>query len=195
LILSAQAHGLGTADDLIDYFRLPIRAARPLFDSLVEDGRLIVCQVEGWKAPAYAPTGQMLRSIRRQASGTDQRRALLSPFDPVVWYRKRALRLFNFDYRLEIYTPEKKRRWGYYVFPFLLGDALVGRCDLKFDRNTGVLRVPAAHIEAGSSPDRVAPAMAAELMLMAQWLGAKRVVAGRRGGLISALRAALKAFE
>ena len=191
LLLAATAHGIGTADDLIDYFRLPIKPSRVALQELVEDGRLDAVTVENWKSPAYTVAGK--RRTRSSASSAARPvRALVSPFDPLVWYRKRALRLFGFDYRLEIYTPQKKRRWGYYVLPFLLGDSLAARCDLKFDRSSQVLRVPAAHIEPDQCADVVAPALADELVMMANWLGADRVVVGRRGKLIPALREALR---
>lgn len=186
LVLSAQAHGIGTANDLIDYFRLPVQNARPLIEPLVEDGRLEVCHVQGWSKPAYRVPGALrLRPV--------QARALISPFDPVVWYRDRAQRLFDFEYRLEIYTPEKKRRWGYYVLPFLLGDSMVARVDLKNDRAASVLRVLAAHLEPGHDAAHVATALAAELDLLARFVGAGRVVVGRRGNLSTALRHACRA--
>lgn len=191
LMLAADAYGIATADDLIDYFRLPVKPARRAINELAEAARLVPVAVEGWRTPAYLP--RIERAARLRVGAARHRvQALVSPFDPLVWYRKRAERLFHFEYRLEIYTPQKKRRWGYYVLPFLLGNNLVARCDLRFERDRQVLRVPAAYLEAGESPDRVAPALASELQLMQQWLGAQRVVVGRRGPLVGPLRSALR---
>lgn len=120
-------------------------------------------------------------------------RALVSPFDPLVWERPRVARLWDFDLRLELYTPEPRRRWGYYVMPFLLGDALVGRVDLRADRRLGVLRVPAAYAEERVDRGAVAPALAAELRGLAAWLGLGHVVVGERGDLAAGLAAALRA--
>ncbi len=185
LALATQAHGVATAEDLIDYFRLPIKPARQALAGLLHAGRLEQCQVEGWKRPAYCLPGlQLPRAIHASA--------LLSPFDPVVWCRDRAERLFDFEYRLEIYTPQAKRRWGYYVLPFLLGDRIVARVDLKNDRQAGVLRVLAAHLESGQDAGRVASALADELNLMKAFLSATRIVIGRRGNLIAPLRQAMR---
>jgi uncharacterized protein YcaQ len=119
-------------------------------------------------------------------------RALLAPFDPLVWARQRAERLFGFHYRISIYTPEAQRTHGYYVLPFLMGDRLVGRVDVRADRAAGVLSVPAAHAESGVDRPRVAAALADELDAMAGWLGLERVAAGARGDLAAPLRAALR---
>lgn len=188
LVLSAQAHGIGTAEDLSDYFRLPIKPARQCLDELVQAKRLAYCEVEGWTKPAYCvPAVSEARAPR-----TLQARALLSPFDPVMWCRERGERLFDFEYRLEIYTPQHKRRWGYYVLPFLLGDQIVARVDLKNDRQASALRVLAAHLEVGHDTDRVAIALAEELLLLAKFLGCVKVVVGRRGDLINPLRQAVR---
>lgn len=188
LVRAAWAHGIGSADCLVDYFRLPVRPAKARLAALVEEGRLVACAIDGWTGPAYRhPEARCPRRI--------EARALLSPFDPVVWHRRRSERLFDFEYRLEIYTPAPKRRWGYYVLPFLMGDRLVARFDLKTDRAEGVLRVHGAHLEPGVSPGEVARAAAQELGELARLVGARRVQVGRRGGLARPLARAVAAAE
>ena len=185
LMMGAKAHGVGTASDIADYFRLKMPRARPQLAALVEEGMLDVVEVEGWAEPAYLhPEAKRPRSI--------EARALLSPFDPVVWFRPRALRLFDFHYRIEIYVPEPKRVHGYYVLPFLLGDELVARVDVKADRKTGRLLAKAAYLESGQDADVVAPAMAQTLHEMAEWLGLDAVRVGRRGDLAGALSTAAR---
>jgi len=186
LRLSGRAHGVGTAADLADYFRIPVGDARPRLAELVDSGDLSLVQVEGWREPAYL-------SRDAAAAGPLDARALLSPFDPVVWYRPRTARLFGFDYRFEIFIPEAKRRWGSYVLPFLMGDALVARVDLKSDRQTRELLVPGALLESQADVANVAPALATELKVMATWLGLRRVRVGRRGNLARALSRSLQA--
>lgn len=164
LMLAARSLGVGTAEDLGDYYRIRMPVVRPLIDRLVADGRLEPVQVQGWAKPAYLhPEATAPRSVPG--------RALLSPFDPVVWYRDRAERLFEFTYRIEIYVPEAKRRYGYYVLPFLLDGALVGRVDLKADRAAGRLVVKGAWHEDGTDPVRVAAELGDELADFAGWLG------------------------
>jgi uncharacterized protein len=186
--LAARSHGVGTASDLADYYRMPIREARHRIAELVEAGKLREARVEGWREPAYIhPEARVARRIEAST--------LLSPFDPVVWHRPRVARLFSFDYRIEIFTPQEKRRWGYYVLPFLLGERLVARVDLKADRAMRRLLALAAYVEAGTNPGEVADALAAELWTMAAWLGLDSVFVERRGGFARTLAAAVRACE
>jgi uncharacterized protein YcaQ len=182
--LAARSHGVGTAVDLADYYRMPVREARPRIEELVGSGDLREVRVEGWREPAYLHREARLPR-RINAS------ALLSPFDPVVWTRQRAARLFRFDYRIEIFVPQGKRRWGYYVLPFLFGDRLVARVDLKADRTRRCLLVLAAYIEPDGRSRIVADALAVELKTMAAWLRLDSVAVGRRGGLARLLAAAV----
>jgi uncharacterized protein YcaQ len=185
MALSAEALGIAAEADLRDYFRLPLAQSRKALAELVEAGTLIPTAVEGWTQKAYLHRDARLP---RRAGG----QALLSPFDPLVWERKRAERLFGFRYRLEIYTPAPRRQFGYYVLPFLLDDRLVGRVCLKADRQAGILRANAAYHEDGADPGETAPALADELQLMARWLGLSTVEAARRGNLAPQLSKALR---
>ncbi len=170
LLIAAQAHGLGTARDLADYYRINVPASAKLLAGLADDGALERVQVEGWSQPAY------LHPDARRPRRRLRARALLSPFDSLIWERDRTERLFDFRYRIEIYVPAAKRVHGYYVLPFLLDDLLVGRVDLKADRQAGVLRVraawgePAAEAATAGGRDRVAAELALELAAMAAWL-------------------------
>ena len=184
LVLAARHLGVGTFTDLTDYHRQKNAPCKPLVAELVEAGRLVPVRVEGWKDVAYRHPDAT--APRRVAA-----RALLSPFDPVVWKRDRTERLFGFRYRIEIYTPAPKRQYGYYVLPFLLGDELVGRVDLKADRQRGVLLVPGAFAEPGVAAGAVSEALAAELALMAGWLGLERIEVAPNGDLATALRRSL----
>ncbi len=181
LLKSAAHHGIGAATDLIDYYRLHGPTARPVLRSLVDEGRLELCDVPGWKGPVYLDPAARLP---RRSRGT----ALLSPFDPIVWLRERAERVFGFHYRIEIYVPEPQRVFGYYVLPFLLDGELVGRVDLKSDRKERVLRVRGAYIEDGRETRRVAEALATELETMAGWLGLDDVSVAHKGALSAPLR-------
>jgi uncharacterized protein YcaQ len=182
LRIAARCHGIGTVGDLADYFRLRKTESKARLDELVEAGELTRVSVEGWAGEAYLdPTIGVPRRVRA--------RALLSPFDSLVWYRERTERLFDFFLRLEIYTPAHKRVFGYYVLPFLLGERLVGRADLKADRQNRALLVHGAFAEAGQHPLEVAEALGPELQRMAGWLGLERVIIGERGELAGPLRA------
>jgi uncharacterized protein YcaQ len=183
LRLSARAHGIGLAADLGDYYRLPLKEARLRLNELVAAGELREVRVEGWSETAYLHPAAKLPA-RIDAA------ALLSPFDPVVWFRARAARLFGFDYRIEIYTPEAQRKWGYYVLPFLLGDRLVARIDLKADRAAKHLLVLAAYNEPGVDVGAAATAISQELKSMAVWLGLDAIRIIRRDGFNRVLAAA-----
>lgn len=186
LSLAARSHGIGTDRDLADYFRIKVTVARPILAELVAEGRLARVEVEGWKESAYLHP-EALRPRRVSA------RALLSPFDPVVWFRPRGERLFDFHYKIEIYVPQAQRKFGYYVLPFLLDDAIVARVDLKADRKRKRLLVRGAFLEAGRDPKRVVPALRRTLEEMATWLDLDGVEVGTRGDLASPLRAGARA--
>jgi hypothetical protein len=178
---AATALGVGTETDIRDYFRLSPKLSKPAVAKLVADGELEQVEVDGWAAPAYLRAGQ---TIPRQDRGT----ALLCPFDPLIFFRPRVERLFDFHYRIEIYVPAPKRQFGYYVWPFLLDGRLVGRVDLKAERTQDALHVVGAFSEPGQQPSRVAAAMAAELRTMADWLGLSDVTVGKNGDLTKDLR-------
>lgn len=168
LARSAKAFGIATADDLRDYYRIPAADAPLPLQQLVEDGTLIPVRVRGWRQQAY-----LHKDARagRKIEGA----ALLSPFDPVIWYRPRTERLFDFRYRLEIYTPAHKREHGYYVLPFMLDGAIVARVDLKAERQSGQLIVQRAHVEP-DAPRHTVERLIDELRLLAAWLGLDSLV-------------------
>ena len=176
--------GVATTLDLVDYYRIPIPAGRAAVAAAAAAGDLVPVEVDGWEHDTYADPDLV---VPRRVGA----RALLCPFDSLIWYRERALRVFDFHYRIEIYTPKPKRRFGYYVLPFLLGDRIVGRVDLKADRKAGKLLVPGAFAEDGTDPGSITGELAAELREMARWLGLDDVAAGNRGELIEPLRRAL----
>ena len=198
LVRAVRAMGVGTARDVAMYFhvdqwwdRSKVGGRRApaqthlLFEELVEDGRLEKVTVEGWKEPGYVvPGARIPRSV--------DARAIVSPFDPLMWERRWTKAVFGFDYQIEIYVPAPKRIYGYYVLPFLLGENFAGRVDLKADRRASALLVQAAYAEAGADPMVVAEALAGELHHMARWLGLEGIQVARKGDLAKPLLAALR---
>ena len=179
---AVRSHGVGTVKDFADYYRIKVAEARAAIAVLVERGDVQPVVVEGWSDAAFMDPGL---SIPRAVEA----RSLLAPFDSLVWYRERDERLFDFHYRIEIYTPEPKRVYGYYVLPFLLGERVVGRVDLKADRQAGVLRARGLYAEPWADRRHVARHLAAELVEMAGWLGLSAIVIERRGDLADAVAA------
>lgn len=185
VLRAATALGVGTEADIRDYFRLSAQQVKPAIAALVAAGDLEPVEVDGWSAPAYLRAG---RTVPRVDRGT----ALLCPFDPLIFFRPRVERLFQFHYRIEIYTPAAKRQYGYYVWPLLMDGRLVARVDLKADRAANSLRVLGAFAEPDAPVPRVAAALAGELESMASWLGLGGFSVAGRGDLSGELRVAAK---
>jgi uncharacterized protein len=180
--VAAKALGIATAADLRDYFRLELEEGSRAIEELVSTGELIQVEVDGWSQPAFLdPEARLPRQL--------EIKALVSPFDPLLWDRRRAERLFGFRYRIEIYMPAHKRQHGYYVVPFLLGDAFVARVDLKADRATGTLRVLSAHYEPTAKPEEIVGPLSGELGELARWLNLERITVAKRGNLARTLDA------
>lgn len=182
LQIATGALGVATLQDIADYYRMTSREAAPLAQELLEEGLLSVVEVEGWDETAYlSSTARLPRTIKGAS--------LLSPFDPLMWYRPRAERLFDFHYRIEIYVPAAKRRWGYYVLPFRVGDKIVARVDLKADRQTRRLLVLNAHEEQGADHKKCCDCLAKELHSLKDWLHLDDIVVSRKNTLTRALAA------
>jgi uncharacterized protein len=183
--VAAKALGIATAGDLREYFRLTPEGSRKGIEELASTGELIRVNVDGWSQPAFLdPKARLPRQL--------EIKALVSPFDPLLWDRKRAERVFGFRYRIEIYTPAHKREHGYYVVPFLLGDTFVARLDLKADRSASTLRVLSAHYEPAVGPKEIIEPLGGELTELARWLKLERIVISKRGNLAGTLARSLR---
>jgi uncharacterized protein YcaQ len=172
LVRSAIAQGVATSSDLADYYRQKLATVKPLIAELVEEGELREVAVDGWTEKTFVHRNAKLP---KQLHAT----ALLSPFDSLVWCRPRNERLFNFHYRIEIYTPKEKRKFGYYVLPFMMDGQMVGRVDLKADRGNSKLLAHSVHTERGVKRSSINDVLSAELDAMANWLGLEQVQIGR----------------
>jgi uncharacterized protein len=183
--VAAKALGIATAGDLREYFRLTPEGCRRGIEELASTGELIRVDVDGWSQPAFLdPKARLPRQL--------EIKALVSPFDPLLWDRRRAERLFGFRYRIEIYTPAHKREHGYYVVPFLLGNTFAARLDLKADRAASILRVLSAHYEPAVKPKEIIEPLRDELAELARWLKLDRIVVSKRGNLAGALARSLR---
>ena len=172
--------GVATSPDLADYYRMSAHDVAPRIAELVEEGALQEVVVDGWSAPAFLAAAACAPRAMPGAS-------LLSPFDPLMWFRPRAARLFGFEYRIEIYVPEAKRRWGYYVLPFRQGDTITARVDLKADRKASVLLVQNAHLEGAADQCETADALTSELLALARWLELDGVIVKKASAFEKAL--------
>jgi uncharacterized protein YcaQ len=184
VLMSVRALGVATIADIASYFYLLQADVTRAVKELVAAGELDAVKVDGWKTQGYMVAGGRRAQVTRR-TGT-----LLSPFDSLIWDRARTQRLFDFDYKIEVYVPAPKRRYGYYVYPLLLGDTIVGRFDLKADRQADTLRVQASHLEPGADVDATAHAAAVELDTMRHWLGLETVTVANKGNLARALKSA-----
>ncbi|AGL20300.1 winged helix-turn-helix domain-containing protein [Actinoplanes sp. N902-109] len=184
--LSARTLGVAAEAELRDYFRLPVAGFKQAVAELIEDKVLLPVTVNGWKGPVYLHQDARLPRWVRAAT-------LVSPFDPLIWERGRTERLFEMNYRIEIYVPAAQRLYGYYVLPFLMGDRFAARVDLKADRKNGVLQIPAAWLEPAADQEETATALAAELRRLAGWLGLATVSQPERGDFAGPLSKALTA--
>ncbi|UQU66310.1 winged helix DNA-binding domain-containing protein [Couchioplanes caeruleus] len=183
--MSARSLGVAAEPELRDYFRLPVAGFRQAVAELIEDKVLLPVTVRGWKGPTYVHHEARLPRWVRAAT-------LVSPFDPLIWERARTERLFDMNYRIEIYVPAAQRLYGYYVLPFLLGDRFAARLDLKADRKAGVLQIPAAWLEPTADQEETAGALALELRRLAGWLGLTDIAPPQRGDFAGPLTEALK---
>ena len=202
MLRAVRAMGIGTARQIAQYFhidawwdRQTVNGRRPpavkvetYFDDLVGEGRLARVRVDGWSRPAYVMADAVVPN-------TADVRAIVSPFDPLMWEREWTRTVFGFDYQIEIYVPAPRRIYGYYVLPFLMGDHFAARVDLKSDRKASRLLIHAAYIEPGFRPGTVASALASELRSVARWLSLDTLVVGRKGSLAGDLRKALRSGE
>jgi uncharacterized protein YcaQ len=181
LLLAAKAHGVGTAADLADYYRMNGPLAKKLLHELVEQKKLLIANVEGWKEPAFTlPETELPKD--KPAKTT-----LLSPFDPLVWYRPRTERLWDFHYRIEIYTPEPKRIYGYYSLPILWNGQIAGRIDLKNDRQSQQLLIQSAWHEPSIDPTVLAKDLSKHLSQTAKWQNCSDIQVKKKGNLSAAL--------
>lgn len=185
LLIAVAAHGIGTGRDLGDYFRMPYKNVAPRLLELEQEGSIRRVTVAGWSEDAFmAQNARVPRSVSCAA--------ILSPFDPLVWFRPRAQRLFDFHYRIEIYVPAHKRKWGYYVLPFLLDERIVARVDIKADRKNSKLLILACHEEKDIDQERVIRKLAVELRSLAAWLDLAAIKVSRRGKFARGLADCMK---